>query len=138
MQRLRGKDQQPGRRGGELMPLFGKRQPAVGIQREPNPLTVRLFHIDAELAKLAVQQPRSAAVRAALDFQLDRRLELRPVPAPAVNAGCGDIFIARTGGQRCEVCENEVRPGETVASQPGTGGLIQHVLCPEPGGEGGS
>jgi len=59
------------------MPLFGKRQPTVGIQREPNPLTVRLFHIDVKLAKLAAKQPRTDAVRAEIDDELDARLKLR-------------------------------------------------------------
>jgi hypothetical protein len=130
------------------MRIFDKRQPTVGIQPERGPLTPRLFHIDTALALLSTQRPRTDAVRAALDFQLDRRLELRPAPEPVVNPGCGDIFTARTGGQWCEICEHEVRPGEVVASQPGTGGLVQHVVCPIAiqdvqdvpgrGGEGGS
>jgi hypothetical protein len=103
---------------------FGKRQPA------PSPLTIRLRHIDMALEMLARKQPRDESVWKKIDDGLDERLDMRPAPAPVVNPGCGDIFIARTGGQCCEVCEHEVRPGEVVASQPGTGGLVQHVACP--------
>ena len=121
------------------MGIFGKRQPAtVGINPDANPLTVRLFHIDADLTKLATQQPRTDAVRRSIDHLLDRRLTVRPAPQPQANAGCGDIYTARTGGQACEICARDIRPGETIASQPGTGGLVQHVVCPDRGGEGGA
>lgn len=39
-------------------------------------------------------------------------------------------FAAEQGGQWCEICEQEIQPGETIADQPGTGGLVQHVTCP--------
>lgn len=59
------------------MNLFGKRQPTVGTQRDPNPLTIRLRHIDIELAKLAKQRPRTENVWAAIDFWLGKRWQLK-------------------------------------------------------------
>lgn len=107
--------------------------PAVGIAPvAPTPLTLRLRHIDIELGKLRTVEPRTDITWGALDYWLDRRLVLRP----AVNPGCGDVVVAGQRGQHCEICEREIRPGEIIADQPGTGGLVQHRTCP--GGEGGS
>ncbi|GAA2696405.1 hypothetical protein [Actinoplanes palleronii] len=43
----------------------------------PSPLTIRLRHVDIELAKLAAR-PRTETILGAIDFWLDRRLKLRP------------------------------------------------------------
>jgi hypothetical protein len=43
------------------------------------PLTIRLSHIDRELAALA-EQPRDPYNLAALDVWLDKRLVLKPAP----------------------------------------------------------
>lgn len=113
--------------------MFGLNRPrtAYRLDRQPaeqaipaTPLTIRLRHIDIELGKLS-RQPRTVHVLVALDWWLDRRLALRPV-----NPGCGDIMIAGQGGQHCEICEQEIEPGEVIADLPGTGGLVQHVCCP--------
>jgi len=41
-------------------------------------------------------------------------------------------IVARDGGRFCERCEGEVRRGEAYALEPGTGGLMIHVFCPDP------
>jgi hypothetical protein len=77
---------------------------------------VRQIHVDMRLAEL-VAAPRTPWNLAAIDVELDRRLEERPAPS-------------------CERCEEKIA-GEPFAVQPGTGGLVVHVRCPD-GGEGGS
>jgi hypothetical protein len=107
-----------------MLDFFNRRRPAIPADQQPGrnlitptPLTLRLRHIGIELGKLSAIQPRPETTRGALDFWLDRRLTLRP-------GGEG-------GSRRCETCEQEVRRGEAYSEQPGTGGLIQHVHCPE-------
>jgi septal ring factor EnvC (AmiA/AmiB activator) len=41
--------------------------------------------------------------------------------------------VARDGGRYCECCEQEVKRGHAYDVQPGTGGLIQHIYCPDRG-----
>jgi hypothetical protein len=40
-------------------------------------------------------------------------------------------MVARDGGRFCEGCEWEIRRGEAYELLPGTGGLLQHVHCPD-------
>jgi hypothetical protein len=40
-------------------------------------------------------------------------------------------IVARDGGRYCERCEHEIRRGEAYELEPGTGGLIQHIHCPD-------
>jgi hypothetical protein len=42
-----------------------------------------------------------------------------------------DWVVARDGGRYCERCEREIRRGEAYELEPGTGGLVQHVHCPD-------
>jgi formylmethanofuran dehydrogenase subunit E len=92
--------------------LFRLRTPADELQ----PLgIVRMPQVDKRLAELATA-PRNLWNLAAIDVELDRRLEIRPAPS-------------------CERCEEKIG-GEKFAVLPGTGGLVVHVQCP--GGEGGS
>jgi hypothetical protein len=42
-------------------------------------------------------------------------------------------MVARDGGRFCERCEAEVRRGEAYELLPGSGGLLQHVHCPDQG-----
>lgn len=74
---------------------------------------VRQIHVDMRLAELAAA-PRHPWNLAAIDVELDRRLEIRPAPS-------------------CERCEQKIA-GEQFEALPGTGGLVVHVRCP--GGEG--
>jgi hypothetical protein len=39
--------------------------------------------------------------------------------------------VARDGGRFCECCEWEIRRGEAYEPLPGSGGLLQHVHCPD-------
>ncbi|GIF14816.1 hypothetical protein [Actinoplanes teichomyceticus] len=56
----------------------GQRDIRADHQPAPaTPLTIRLRHIDVELAKLS-RKPRTVAALAAIDFYPDRRLDLRP------------------------------------------------------------
>lgn len=63
------------------------RNRTVGIQPPadpvPNPLQLRLRHIDADLTRLA-GGPRTENWRVSVDYLLDKRLELRPAPAEQV------------------------------------------------------
>lgn len=74
---------------------------------------VRMPQVDERLAELAAA-PRNPWNLAAIDFELDRRLEIRPAP-------------------RCERCEEKIA-GEPFETLPGTEGLVVHRRCP--GGEG--
>ena len=76
---------------------------------------VRMPQIDERLAELAAA-PRTPWNLAAIDVELDRRLEQRPAPS-------------------CERCEQKIA-GDPFETLPGTGGLVVHVRCP--GGEGGA
>jgi hypothetical protein len=40
-------------------------------------------------------------------------------------------MVARDGGRFCERCEWEIRRGEAYELLPGSGGLLQHVHCPD-------
>lgn len=42
-------------------------------------------------------------------------------------------IVARDGGRFCERCEWEIRRGEAYELLPGSGGLLQHVHCPDQG-----
>lgn len=63
--------------------FLNRSRPAVHLDHQtgqaaltPSPLTIRLRHIDIELAKLAVR-PRTETILGAIDFWLDRRNTLR-------------------------------------------------------------
>jgi hypothetical protein len=40
-------------------------------------------------------------------------------------------IVARDGGRWCERCEGEVTRGQAYDVQPGTGGLVVHIHCPD-------
>lgn len=39
--------------------------------------------------------------------------------------------VARDGGRYCERCEGEIQRGHAYEEQPGTGGLLEHIHCPD-------
>lgn len=42
-----------------------------------------------------------------------------------------DWIVARDGGRYCERCEGEIQRGHAYQEQPGTGGLFEHIHCPD-------
>jgi len=39
--------------------------------------------------------------------------------------------VARAGGRYCERCEGEIQRGHAYQEKPGTGGLLEHIHCPD-------
>lgn len=42
-----------------------------------------------------------------------------------------DIVVARNLAGHCEKCEGRIVRGQACAIQPGTGGFVEHVHCPD-------
>lgn len=74
---------------------------------------------DAELASAWVELDRLRAER-------DAAYEAAARPVAQAH-----WVVARDDGRWCERCEAEVRRGEAYEEQPGTGGLVVHIRCPD-------
>lgn len=59
------------------------------------------------------------------------RRELAKVRDELANAARSGWIVARDGGRTCLDCGAEIRRGEAYELQPGTGGLLVHIYCPQ-------
>jgi hypothetical protein len=60
----------------------------------------------------------------------DRHLITAELASARQQLASASWIVARDGGRYCERCEGEVRRGEAYELEPGSGGLMVHIHCP--------
>lgn len=102
-------------------------------------LRAELGDVRTELLHLREHQEIQSAGLASVRIELEQRRAERD-KSYAANALLLDEMealprsgwvVARDGGRHCERCEQEVVRGQAYEDQPGTGGLLTHIYCPD-------
>lgn len=87
----------------------------------------------AELERLRRVEPDRAELAAAIESlwrDKQRLLAERNQLKSQLHTSPGWI-IARAATRNCERCEHQIQRGHAYREQPGTGGLVEHVYCPD-------
>lgn len=83
-------------------------------------------HFDRDVPALVDAVRRLEQANAELIAVLDAtRARMREAEAAR------EWVVARDGGRHCERCEGQIQRGHAYEGQPGAGGLLQHIHCPD-------